>query len=57
MTTVFFSDRATGDDDLFVGQSIRSFDIQCDEIADSGVERTVSNLLGATLSAAFISGN
>ena len=46
--TVFFSDRQSGDDDVFVGQATRSFSIQCDNIADTGIDRTVSNLLGAT---------
>ena len=48
MITLFLSDRSDGDDDLFVGQTKLSVGIECSDIPDSGVERTVSNLLGAT---------
>ena len=46
-TTVFFSDRVNGDNDLFVGQTTRSFSIKCYEIVDTGIARTVSKQLGA----------
>ena len=45
---LFFSDRATGDDDLFVGQATLSFLIQCNELPDTGVTRDATNQLGVT---------
>ena len=44
---VFFSNR-NGSVDTFGSSDFRSFEIECRDIADSGIERTVSNLLGAT---------
>lgn len=43
----FFSNRS-GSVDTFGSNDYISYEIQCNDLPDSGVERTVSNLLGAT---------
>ena len=43
----FFSLR-NGSVDTFGSSNYISYEIECKDIADSGIERTVSNLLGAT---------
>ena len=43
----FFSQRS-GSVETFGSNDYISYEIECSDIADSGIDRTVSNLLGAT---------
>ena len=47
-TIVAFFSQRSGSVETFGSNDYISYEIECSDIADSGVDRTVSNLLGAT---------
>ena len=47
-TIVAFFSQRSGSVETFGSNDFISYEIECSGIADSGIERTVSNLLGAT---------
>ena len=47
-TIVAFFSQRSGSVETFGSNDYISYEIECADIADSGVDRTVSNLLGAT---------
>ena len=46
--TVFLSDRTASDGQTFAGGGWTAYCVFCERLVDNGVDRTVSNILGAT---------